>query len=463
MLRKTLMLNSLKRAISWMNQHPGKSGTLAGWLQQSASIYSSLLVLPLLFRVLSKDDVGRWFAFQGFLNMANLVDFGVGFAISRQAAHCFGGGKKNSGSDFLDFGAGWDGLSLLRVTAERIKICTVLLAALVGVAIFELILPHTELLDVTQMSKFRWTWYCLMGSSLLISSAAVENTILNGLGKVYVTRLLTAAFFFLNGTLIMCAAALWKNISEMAMVSLIAAFVYRVSAWCAVRKIAPQIFYKEKRKKWNRALIFPLLKVAAPVGFVNIGSFLVSSIQSPLIGAFLGPSAVAPFYLAQKIGQFINQAARQVLMPQIPLFTKMIGSGDLGGARKIMVRTLFISWVGTVLACVLFFVLSPLVARWVFGAESYVETNVLFFMSVDYMILGIAVSFGYFVLASGRNPFVYSTLGAGFLNLALLFLLLPKIGLLAIPLSSLFSGILTNYWYNIYWGKFVLQEFGVKR
>lgn len=437
----------------WLDRHPARVGTLAGWFQQSASIFAALLVVPVLMRMLSADNVGRWFAFQGFLNMANLVDFGVGFAVSRQAAHCFGGGKKEAGTDFLEFGQGWDGLALLRVTAERIKHVTLLLAAIVGTVIFELVLPHTPLIPEGEKSTFRLVWYAMMGSTLLITATAVENTILNGMGKVYLTRLMTGAFFFTNGLLVMVAALVWGQLWTMAVVSLISALIYRVGAALALRWTAPEIFSPARRKLWKSGMIWPLLKVAAPVGFVNVGAFFVSSIQTPLVGSILGPAAVAPFYLAQKMGQFLNQVSRQYLLPQIPFFTRQLGSGNYSGARKMMLKVILLGVIAAFTANLIFFLLSPQFARMLTGKDDFVDTSVLALMSIDYFILSVAVFFSTFVMASGKNPFVISTLICGGLNIALLAWLVPVVGTIGIPLSSLLSGLLTNYWYAIYQGK----------
>jgi hypothetical protein len=63
-------------------------------------------------------------------------------------------------------------------------------------------------------------------------------------------------------------------------------------------------------------------------------------------------------------------------------------------------------------------------------------------MSIDYTILVICSCGGQFVLASGRNPFVISTIINAALNLTLIVIFCIKYGLIGFPLSTLISGLL---------------------
>ena len=74
-----------------------------------------------------------------------------------------------------------------------------------------------------------------------------------------------------------------------------------------------------------------------------------------------------------------------------------------------------------------------------------------------------AVVVGQFVLASGRNPFLISTLLNGVLNIVFLAVLYPLYGLVGIPLASLSSGLLTNYWYNLFKGYQLMKDLKTTR
>jgi hypothetical protein len=94
---------------------------------------------------------------------------------------------------------------------------------------------------------------------------------------------------------------------------------------------------------------------------------------------------------------------------------------------------------------------------WV-GPGRYVSRGVLLLMSVDYWLMAAAVVWGYFVLAAGRNPFMWITLFSGALNVTLLFVLLGPLGMVGVPTASLLAGLLANYWFVPWQGLKLLRE-----
>jgi O-antigen/teichoic acid export membrane protein len=68
---------------------------------------------------------------------------------------------------------------------------------------------------------------------------------------------------------------------------------------------------------------------------------------------------------------------------------------------------------------------------------------------------------GQLVLATGRNPFVPSVLAAGAINVTLLLVLVPALGIRGAALASLISGLMSSYPYNIYQGLKTLRAIRV--
>lgn len=152
------------------------------------------------------------------------------------------------------------------------------------------------------------------------------------------------------------------------------------------------------------------------------------------------------------------QAIVQIYHPQIPIFTMDYSRGDFTQALRRMRRALILISFVAFSTFLVFYIASPfLVKLWV-GEGKYVGRDVLMLMSLDYFILCVVSVFGQFVLASGKNPFVASTLINAGLNLTLTIILCFKFGLLGLPMSTLFSGLLTNYWFITYHGMKLFSE-----
>jgi O-antigen/teichoic acid export membrane protein len=135
----------------------------------------------------------------------------------------------------------------------------------------------------------------------------------------------------------------------------------------------------------------------------------------------------------------------QMIGPQLPFFSRSLAAGEPAAAADRMKRTLVLIHAGAALAAVGFYLVSPPLVLFWLGPGRYVDDVTLFFLAVDLFIGISSTAWAQFVLASGRNRFAYSTLGAGILNITAVVLLAPMLGICAVPLATLTAGALTNY------------------
>ena len=56
----------LRAGKQWVNNHPVRAATFAGWLQQGVTGLSAILVIPILLKNLGAESTGVWLSFQGF-------------------------------------------------------------------------------------------------------------------------------------------------------------------------------------------------------------------------------------------------------------------------------------------------------------------------------------------------------------------------------------------------------------
>ncbi len=439
-----------QRIYNFIQRHPAKVGSLAGWFQQACSAGAAILLVPILLRLLPKDQAGIWFSFQGFVNIANLADFGFGFAIARQVAYCMGQ-KEGKGvqDDFLEYGPGWLGVRRLMDHSNGIYTRVILIAAVLLILIFEIFLPLTKLQNATE--TYRIIWYLMATAALTILSLSRFNALLIGLNHLYIVRLLTGLFFLFQGSLVALVAYWTRSLPIMALVSLLVA----IANWLAVRtfsKILARPAWEISRAQSRFNQKPRLFRIAAPMGLVNSSAYLISSIQVPLIGALLGPVLVAPYYLAQKIGLSFNMIAVHLIHPRLPIFTRLIASEQNRNACRLMLRTLGIAGVVTLTANILYLFGYPELVTLLAGKHSLLPWYVIILICIDSFVIGITSSTAQFVLASGINPFVISSIIYGLLNVLLIWVFIPIIGLSAVPLSSIVSGLFTNTWLNLYCG-----------
>jgi len=431
---------TLRNLRDWVKDHPARAGTLAGWYQQGCGVVAALVVVPLVMKLLTKEDAGLWFCFQNLLAIINLTDFGLTFALSRQVSYSMHArsGASEPSSDFIATREGWLGLSDI-YRASRLLFWRVgLIAIVLLIALYEAILPFGKLLSHAT-SETHIAWYLLGVATLLSLQAKPDLAVIEGLAKIHLSRFLTGSIQLLIGAGVISALLFGGRLIAMASVVAALAFVqYAVARHLARRLTSGRL---QPAGELPPGLVRRLLKVAAPMGILNVSSFCVSSIQVPLLGFLLGPQVVPGFFLAQRIGQMLNQAVMQVVFPQLPLFTREVALRDGLAAKLRLRRTVAAVTFLAILANFVFYFFSPVFVRfWV----------------------GSAVVWAQFVLAGGSNPFVLSTVLSGIMNLLLNWILVPRFSVLGAAISGLITGLAINYWFVIYRGVHFARQLSVR-
>lgn len=437
------MLDALKQ---WIARHPARVGALAGWYHQACGLVGAMIAVPLIIRLLPQEQAGLWFTFLSMVAVLQLTDFGFTLLLSRQVAYSMTtqGGEGHGGADFLDLRSGWAGVidvyALTRATFRWLTgIGLITLAVL-----YHAVLPLGKLLEHRNLETMI-SWYAMGIAALLLVQVKPHQALLDGMARVYLTRMLAGTQLLLNGFGVVCVLLMGGRLVHMALaVLLIAILNYAVVRVWVRRIIAPHVVVPVSLP---RKTLVQFFRVAAPLGLLSFSAFLVLSVQVPLIGFLLGPAVVPAYFLAQRIGTVLNQACLQFMYPQLPLFTQQVGARRYSEAASRMRRSLAIVGWGTLAVNLVFYLASPtLVDAWV-GPGRYLAGFPLLILAVDFGIMNFAGAWGAFVLARGLNPFVVSTLLAGLINLLLCVVLGQRFGLAGVAMASLLAGVCTNYWF----------------
>jgi O-antigen/teichoic acid export membrane protein len=436
-----------RQFLNWSQTHPARAAVLAGWYLQACTIFGAVVAIPFILRLLGRSDAGLWFSLQGFLTMLGLADFGFSLAISRQAAYSLRFSEASSASrapDLIETQPGWPGVSELYASSRVIFWRVTALAGVSLVLLYHAVLPHTKLID-THTLQTALIWYALGASILLNLQTRLSQSFLDGIGFMFLGRVISGTYALLWNIASVVALLIAPGLLGMSLAVLGASLIQIVAMHLALSRVAAR--QMNFNMPASKPLISRLWKIALPFGFVNSGVYLVSTIQIPLLGSILGPAAVAPYYLAARISQTLGGAVQLVTLTQYPLFTQQIAAADINGAKFRMSRTICLGMLLYLIASLFFYFGSPpLVKVWV-GPGQYVGKDILLLVTANFLIVGLSVVPGHFVLASGSNPFALTTLIQGVLTVIGVIFFCPKIDIAGAPLSALVAGLLTNYWY----------------
>jgi O-antigen/teichoic acid export membrane protein len=446
-------MNVFERVANWTREHPARAAVLAGWYQQGCTTLGAAIAIPFVLRLLGKSDAGLWFSLQGFLALLGLADFGFSSALTRQVAHSLTldrNAYKTAAPDLVQTSPGWAGVSELygasRLLFWRITVGTAALVILLQQIIFR----FTKLAE-TDSYRTSVIWYAMGVTVLLSMQTRLSQSFLDGLGYMYLTRFIAGTYGLLWNAASVVGLLLFPGLISMSFAVLGASILQYAAMHLALGSSAG------KRMRFDipasRLLVSRLWRISLPFGVVNSGAYLVGTVQVPLLGLLLGAASVAPYYLAARLSQTLHSAVQQLTAAQMPLFTQDLAAGNSQGARQRMRRTGILAGAFYLGSAAFLFFLSPWLVRIWVGPGQYVTTSVLTLISLNFLIAGLTVIPGHFVLAAGSNPFAITTTLQGVATILGMILLCPNTGLAGIPLSSLIAGGLTNYWYYPYRGE----------
>jgi O-antigen/teichoic acid export membrane protein len=432
-----------------------RAGTLAGWFQQGCGLIVAAVSLPFILdnSILTPAESGLWLAFQGVLIFVYLSDFGISFAFARQAAYTLTEDRDEQNhhqdSEFIETAPGWEGMAALYKMGNRLFRILGFIAVLLLVVVYELLLPLGKLLDHADGTT-RVAWYLLGLSSLAGLQSRFYMALIDGTGRVYLTRFIGGCGQLLAGALIVVTLLTRPTLPLLGLSVLVAGVIQVGVLLVVLKRIAPN-----RLKPATDTPEVPLHKFwssACPIGIMVLAGFFISHIQVPLIGSLLGASLVAPFYIAQKILHTFTQSLLHLVSPQLPHFTNEFSSGKSVAARARMQRTMLVFVGAGALGYLAFYLFSPwLVTVWL-KKSSYLDSHTLAIISIDYFILNLGVAATWFVIAAGRTPFAKTIIIAAILNVIGIIVLAPPFGLKGVALAGLISGLLSQNTYALWRG-----------
>jgi O-antigen/teichoic acid export membrane protein len=326
-------------------------GTLAGWFNQICSAGSMFIALPILTRALGAGQLGIWLSFLSVISITGLADFGISFVTARQVAYAMGkGGGRHVkfGDDIDDNLVGWRGVKLALIRARYINIRALTLALIIG-ALGIGIWGGSLARRGGDYNDILFALILLLATSLIRFTGRPYAAVIEGSGNLHISRYIAGlqqAGTSISGAIIAVATS---SLALMALGSLIIAllelyFIRRYVRILLSRGGADSVSEVVKND------VAGIMKAAIPMGVVNLGGYLYSSVQVPLVAAFLSPLIASPFYIMQKLVQFAMQAILQFLFPQLPKFTSAIASADLRKSKSIFLQTILVILVASVIA-----------------------------------------------------------------------------------------------------------------
>jgi O-antigen/teichoic acid export membrane protein len=422
-------------------------GGAAIWLNRGLTIALGLVLMPVLFRRLPKEELGLWLLLGQSWATLGILDFGIGTALSRRIALA----KGRSGSD--------PGCPLNEESKEAIAELVAcgrrmyrVLAACVFVLAWSLgfvYLRHLELQTVGYATV--WTaWTIVCATQALNVWSTVWICLLEGVGYVGWESLIATVVS--TATLIaqIVVILLGGGLVGLASVATIGAVFQRLFMRALARNRHPELFAMKAR--WNPATARSMMELALRAWVTTLGIVLVQNTDSFFIAAGLGAASIPAFRAAFLIVLNVHTLAGVFGSVSAPYISHLWQAGDLGEVRRVVRRNLRIG-LSIVLTGVATIVAAgdSLFNAWL-GPGHYAGWQLpalfclMFFFEQQIFLIMTACR------ATGHEAFAGWTAAGGLLKLLLAYIMTRRFGLIGIPVATLVAQCATSYWYVPYAG-----------
>lgn len=417
-------------------------GAAASWFSRGVTIVLGLVLLPVLFRTLPKEELGIWLLLGQSWATLGILDFGFGVTLTRQIA--FAKGKSG-----FDPAGQLNEISLSEIadaltTGRRIYRVLAVLSFIISFALGAL---YLQSLGLEQAPVFTvWTaWAMLCLSFALNTWATPWGCLLQGVGYVGWDAILIS--FVTALTLIgqIVAALLGGGLISLAVVATLGSLAQRFVFFMFALQKRPELFRICGR--WRLQVFHDMIPLAIRAWLTATGAAMILYTDQFIIASFQGTVELPAYRAAWILVHNVTILSVTLASASGVFISHLWQAENLPQIHRILERNTRLGWlIMLAAAAVLLFAGQDLFTLWI-GSGNFVGYGVLlvFLFTETLEMQNYIISST--SRATGDEAFAIASLGAGFIKIAISLYLLQHLGLLGVALGTTVALILTNHWY----------------
>ncbi len=388
-----------------------------GMFTNSGAIVSALvglLLVPFMLRGLGPESYGLWLAALTLANIIAVVDFGLGWSVTREVAAAWGDESRTQSARFV------------RAAGNFYAILGLVGAVLLGT----LGAPLSQGLHLVGESKsIALSVFGLVGVAFVGEQVqAFARAVFWGLRRFDVANLISVSGLVLRAVGIVVLLELGGGLLAVTIWQVAVAFVMASAALGILASTAPAFRFRVERVDWSA--------VRAQVSFgvmsqLATAAAMISWEAAPLvIGLVLGSGAIVPYYIGQKVPFAVGSTILRAGQVLLPAASQHQSSANLARTREVLeAGTRWMVALALPLCLVLWILAPSLLLAWLGEAP---QDTVLVLRLVTAAVLVDALGVGALHLVWGRGAartILLVQVLVALATLTLTALLLPLLGI----------------------------------
>jgi len=414
---------------------------------------SGLVLIPVLFRHLGKEELGVWLLLGQSWSVLGVLDFGFSPTLVRWIALA----KGNSGSD-VDVVLGEESrreIADLVTTGSRVFGFLAVIVFGIAWLLGYFYLSQMEFHNLSwHTALIAWTVLCVAQSVSVW--AMIWPTLLFGLGFVGWDLVLESSMSIITIAVQIVVSLAGGGLVGLAIVQAASAVISRVLFITFIRRYQSDIYHL--RGRWNPAILKQITPPALRCWLTTLGGVLIMQTDQFFVVQSRGAAQLPSYRAAYLLCINVQMLAISVARSSAPFISQLWSAGEKAQAQRLTRQGLFFG-LGLMLTgiAVIFAAGEDLFRVWL-GPGHFSGYRLLGVISLVMLL----ETHSYVVSTSSRatedEAFAGWGVAAGLLKVILSIVLVGPLGLIGIPAGTLIAQMLTNYWYMAYRG---LKRLGI--
>lgn len=415
------------------------------WISRAIGILSSLLLMPILFRFMGKEELGLWFLLGNSQAFLGLLGMGIAPTLTRRIA--FAKGKSGSNPDAelteeskQDIG---DWVVTGRIILQWLAVIIFFVAWISGYGLIR----ELKLEEVSPQTVF-WAWTLMCLGYAINVWVAYLGCWLQGIGYIGWDSAIATGLSIITIAVNIVAVLMGGGILALAIISIVSGLSNRFIIVGFIKWRQPHLLMI--KGKWRKDYATSLIKPSLLWWLTDLGAFLILRTDAYFISILKGVNNLPQYQAGYNLVQNLYTISVSMAATSAVFISQAWQSRDFGLIQHLTFRNARIGM--SLMAVGVGFVMSTgenLVNVWL-GKGNFIGYGVI---GVFCIMLTLEVQHVIFVY-SGRatEDEVYApwALSAGVLNIIFTWLLIKPFGLLGVSMGTMFAQMLTNNWYAVY-------------
>jgi O-antigen/teichoic acid export membrane protein len=422
-------------------------GAAANGLSRVVTIVLSLVLMPVLFHHLGREELGIWLLLAQTSAMLFILDLGLGWTLTRRIAQARG--KSAGGPDNPLSGEALREVADLVETGRwlylGLAISTFILSS--GSGFFYLRELHLTTLTLATV----WLAWCVLSLSQACGVwAQTWNCLLMGIGYVGWDSVLGSTVLTATLLVQMAAVLMGGGLMSLAVITALGLFAQRFILLGFARHRRPELF--RLRGRFQSELVRGLISPALRAWATGVGSLAVMHTDPFFVASLNGAGQVPAYRAAYLVFLNLNVIATTVGGASVVFVSHLWQAGQFGEVRQLVSRNVLFGL--AVMAagggCILG--LGPRLFDCWLGQGNFIGYPIL---SVFFLLLFLETQ-AYVITLGSRatedEAFAFGSIVAAVIKFTLAIVLGARFGLLGIASATLLAQVMTNHWYMVFRG-----------